>query len=236
MRIYMPIMAIAEFDRDVEYFETYFESLASPGTEIVWEPAGRGPETIESVYDEVMSAPFMVQKIQKASEKGYDAVIIYCMADPGLVAAREATGIPVVGLGQASMVVASSLGRSFSILDPSPDSGAFTDLVRLYRLENHLASIRYLDIPVLELFQDIERHKPAILREGRKAVEEDGADVVVMGCGFMSGINRELQNELGVPVLDPDATAIRFAEMLVYLGQTHSKKAYPFPTPKPVRI
>jgi allantoin racemase len=236
MRIYMPIMAIAEFDRDVDYFETYFESLASPGTEITWEPADRGPETIESVYDEVMSAPFMVQKIQKAREKGYDAVIIYCMADPGLVAAREATDIPVVGLGQASMVVASSLGRSFSILDPSPVSGTFVDLVRLYGLENHLASIRYLDIPVLELLLDIERHKPAILREGRKAVEEDGADVLVMGCGFMSGINRELQGELGVPVLDPDATAIRFAEMLVYLGQTHSKKAYPFPTAKPVRI
>jgi Asp/Glu/hydantoin racemase len=52
----------------------------------------------------------------------------------------------------------------------------------------------------------------------------------------MSGINKELETELGVPVLDPDATAIRFTEMLVHLGQAHSKKAYPFPTPKPMRL
>jgi allantoin racemase len=232
----MPIMCIAEFGEDVERFEKYFESLASPGTEISWEPAQKGTETIDSVYDEVMCAPFMVQKIQRAKEKGYDAVIIYCMADPGLVAAREATDVPVVGLGQALMTVASSLGRRFSILDPGPHPGLFRDLVALYGLEDHVASIRNLKITVPELFSNIEKHKDRILEEGKKAVDEDGADVLIMGCGFMSGINKELQVELGVPVLDPDATVIRFTEMLVHIGASHSKRAYPWPVPKPMRI
>ena len=236
MKIYMPIMCIAEFGKDVQRFEKYFESLASPGTEITWEPAEKGTETIESIYDEVMCAPFMVQKIQRAKEKGYDAVIIYCMADPGLAAARESSDIPVVGLGQASMTVATSLGRYFSILNPSHYSGFYMDQVKVYGFENHLASIRNFDVPVTELFSNIEKYKDRILQEGKKAVEEDGADVLIMGCGFMSGINKVLQAELGVPVLDPDETVVRFTEMLVQLRLSHSKKAYPFPTPKPMRI
>jgi allantoin racemase len=236
VKIYMPIMCIAEFGRDVQRFQNYFESLASPGTEITWEPAEKGTETIDSAYDEAMCAPFMVQKIQRAKEKGYDAVIIYCMADPGLVAAREATDVPVVGLGQASMTVASSLGRRFSIVDPSPHPGLYRDLVALYSLEDHVASIRNLKITVPELVSNVAQHKTAILEAGKKAIEEDGADALILGCGFMSGISKELQAELGVPVLDPDATVIRFTEMLVHLGVSHSKKAYPFPTPKPMRM
>lgn len=231
MKIYVPSMTISKF-RGAEHFNRYFESLASPGTEVTWEPGERGPETIESIYDEAMALPWMVDKIQNAKQKGFDAVIIYCMMDPGLAAAREASAIPVIGLMQASLTVALSLGRYFSILNPSPYPAAVRDLVTLYGLENHLASIRQLNIPVMDLFEDLLKYKETILKEGRKAVEEDGADVIVMGCGFMSGISEELQAELGVPVLDPTRTAIRFTEMIVGLGLSHSKKAYPFPVPK----
>jgi allantoin racemase len=238
MKIYVPDMCIGEICGDIASFRAYLESLASPGTEVTWETTDKGTASIESVYDEVMCAPFMVRKIQQAHEKGYDAAIIYCMSDPGLVAAREATDIPVVGLGLASMIVAVSLGRRFSILGGGPET---IDQVRLYGLESHLASVRTfgswgVDVSVPELHANLGRFRSAILEQGRKAVEEDGADVLIMGCGFMSGISEELQAELGVPVLDPDKTAIRFTEMLVQLGQAHSKKAYPFPTPKPMRI
>jgi len=60
--------------------------------------------------------------------------------------------------------------------------------------------------------------------------------VIVMGCGFMSGMAKEIEEELGVPVIDPWAAAIRFAEMLVTLDLSHSKRAYMPPPPKRIEI
>ena len=67
----------------------------------------------------------------------------------------------------------------------------------------------------------------------RRMVEEDGAEVIIMGCAAMAGYSDEIEQELGVPVLDPLTTAVKFVEAIVDMGQTHSRVGlYAPPTPK----
>lgn len=184
-----------------------------------------------------MSVPWLLEEIRTAQEEGFDAVIIPCMADPGLHAAREISNIPVVGAAETSFLLAIALGHKFSVLEPTEEGLALTrQLLLAYQFERFLASQRVLGLSVEEIVRDERKLRQAAIREGRKAIEEDGADVVVMGCGFMSALASELQEELRVPVIDPLAAAMSFAEMLVKLGLSHSKKAYMTPPPKRIVI
>ena len=237
MRIKIPDMVIRQFGT-VEEQEEEWLALASPGTEVKVTPAApKGPEMIECIYDVAMCTPWLLEEIGKAAEEGFDAVIIPCMADPGLYAAREISNIPVVGVAETSYLLAIALGHKFSIMDPMREGLALTrQMLLTYGFENFVASVRVLNLTVEEIWADKKRLKEVIITEGKKAVAEDGADVIVMGCGFMSGMAKEIEEELGVPVIDPWAAAIRFAEMLMTLDLSHSKKAYMPPPPKRIEI
>lgn len=233
MRIKIPDMVIRQFGT-VEEQEEQWLSLASPGTEVLVTPAAaKGPETIECAYDVAMCTPWLLEEIKTAEDEGFDAVIIPCMSDPGLYAAREISNIPVVGVAETCYLLAIALGHKFSVMVTRKESVAGKRQMLLsHGLERFVASMRLLNLSVEEVWADKKKLKEAIIREGKKAVEEDDADVIVMGCGLMSGMSKELEEELGVPVIDPWAAAMKFAEMLVSLGLSHSKKAYMTPPPK----
>ncbi len=77
------------------------------------------------------------------------------------------------------------------------------------------------------MFSEPEKLKKSILTEGKRAVEEDGAEVVVLGCTMESGFMKELTSKLKVPVLDAVVTSWKYAEMMADLyrkvGLVHSK-------------
>lgn len=222
----------------VEQQEKEWLAVASTGTQVHVTPAAaKGPESIECIYDEAMCTPWLLEEIRKAEEEGFDAVIIPCMGDPALYAAREISSIPVVGPGETSFLLAMALGHKFSIMAPMEESLAlYRQMLLTHGFERFLASMRLLNLTVDEIWAEKEKLKEAITREGKKAVKEDGAEVIVMGCGFMSGMTKEIEKEIGVPVVDPWAAAMAFAEMLVRLGLSHSKKAYMTPPPKRLEI
>ncbi|MFB0557827.1 MAG: aspartate/glutamate racemase family protein [Candidatus Bathyarchaeia archaeon] len=168
-----------------------------------------GPASIESVYDDTMAAPFVVKKAEWAEKNGYDAVVVSCMMDPGVKAAKEAVEIPVVGPREACMAIASVLGKNPKTILPR-------------------------GIPVLQMHDDPERTYRALREDAERAIKE-GAEVLVMGCTALSGIAERLNEELDVPVLENQGTALKVAEMLVDLKVTQSKKTYPKP-PKKKRI
>ena len=76
-----------------------------------------------------------------------------------------------------------------------------------------------------------DRVVEAFVEEGKKAIREDRVDALIPGCMSMAflGIPEEAQKALGIPVLNPAAVALKFAELYVRLGLRHSKRAYPFP-------
>jgi len=195
----------------------------------------KGPDHTEYHYYEHLVTHDVLNEVRRAEAEKFRAVIIGCFYDPALREARELVSIPVVGPAESTMLVACTLGHKFSILVgrrkwiPKMESNA-----RMYGLAERLASIRPLGIRVVEMLAEQKRLKESAAREGRAAVEEDGAEVIVMGCTMESGFADELSRTLGVPVLDPVVTSWKFAEMQAdmysSLGISHCK-AYGYESP-----
>jgi allantoin racemase len=194
-----------------------------------------GPVSVDNASDEARSTPFILDEILKAEQEGYDAVTIDCALDPHPRAIKETASIPVVIGGEASRALASILGDKFSIITANANAVDFArHNVEASGFGDRLASVRSLNLSVLELL-DHDKAKDAILNEGIKAIEKDGAHVIILGCAGMSPILDYLQENLGVPVIDPGGSALKLAEAMVTLGLKQSKKCYPTPPPKEIR-
>lgn len=185
----------------------------------------RGPVSIESAYDEAYAIPEMLKLIKQAEDEGYDAVVLACFADPGLEAAREVVSIPVVGIEEAALHIAAMLGDSFTILTTrAARVPAKKRHVAKLGLESRLASVRPLEMSVLEMEDDPERAKLRIKEVSGTAVNQDGAEVIVLGCAGLAGYTSEIETELGVTIVDPSRVALKLAELMVMLGLKHSHR------------
>ena len=207
------------------------EKIKRPDTELTVTCPEKGPIEISSAYDETIASFYMMDLIRQANQEKYDAVIVACFSDPGLVAAKEVSDILVVGIQEATMHVAATLGYKFSILTPGAKRipSKYNDAWR-NKLPNSLASVRPLGMTVTETEAKPELAQERILDVARKAVEEDHAEVIVLGCAGMVGYAEKAAEELGVVVLDPTSTAFKYTEAIVDLGVSHSKRAL-FATP-----
>ncbi len=168
------------------------------------------PEFIETREDEVKAAPEMI-KLVRDNASDYDAFIVACHCDPNLEVLKEITDKPVIGIGEASMRIASMLGHRFSIIQTTEESVPLKEaLVEKYQLRNKLASVRApRNIP--RESSEVEKY----LFAARAAVTEDRADVVVLGCAGLTGLDKRLQKELGIPVLDGVTCALILASSLL---------------------
>ena len=217
-----------------------FDSLQSPGVTIDAVEIDTGPASIECELDEGLSVPGTVAKIIEAERDGVDAVVIDCMGDPGLRPARECVSIPVVGPAETAMHVAAMLGHSFSIITVLSSMRAMIEnQAKVSALSEKLASVRCVDIPVLELETDLDRVKRELTEQATIAVEQDGADAIIFGCTGMLGCAEAVRAGLlskghDVPVIDPVPVAVRFAVGLVESSLSHSKRTYQEPRAKPV--
>ena len=123
-----------------------FQPVAGWQTEISQVQIERGPASIESEFDEALAVPDTVAKIIEAERDGVDAVVIDCMGDPGMQAAREAVSIPVLGPGEATMHIASMLGHRFSIVTVlSSCIPLMENQAKVYGVAGKLASVRSVD-------------------------------------------------------------------------------------------
>ena len=97
------------------------------------------------------------------------------------------------------------------------------DKVKLYGLEHKCTSIRSIGIPVLDLERKKKETAERLFEEAKKAIEEDGADTIVLGCGSILGVEDEISQELKVPIVVPGVAALKICEDLICLGITQSK-------------
>ncbi len=195
---------------------------ASAETEIVAVNPQDGPPSIEGYFDEVFAIPGILAEMAKAEKA--DAYVIACFDDTGLDAARCATDAPVIGIGEAAFHLATLVAGKFSVVTTLARSvPAIEHNLSKYGLSSRCAKVRATDIPVLdlELPGSDARHK--ISAEIARAVAEDKAEAIVLGCAGMADLAKYLTQEHGVPVLDGVACAVRLAETLVGLGLATSK-------------
>lgn len=206
-------------------------SAASPGTDIVAVNPIGGPVSIEGYYDEALSVPGLLQVIQTSS--GFDAVIIACFDDTGLDAARCLTDRPVIGIGEAAYHFASMLANKFSVVTTLARSvPALEHNLQKYGLAARCARVRSSEVAVLELEHAGSDACNRISAEIGRAVEEDRAEAIVLGCAGMADLAGRLADEHGLPVLDGVTCAVRLAEALVGLGLRTSRLGGYAPSPR----
>ncbi|SIS17310.1 aspartate/glutamate racemase family protein [Natronorubrum thiooxidans] len=221
-----------------ENIGTVANKYTSDETEVVAVSPERGPISIESYYDDYLAVPGLLDEILKAEEgdEEYDAFVNSCWGDPGLDACREVTDKPVVGIAEGSMYVANMLGANFSVATILPRARDFIEeAVRKTGLEDHCASVRCTDLTVVETEDTRDAAAEALLEASWQAIEEDGAEVICLGCAGMGGLDEPLEAELPVPVIDSVGAGAVLAEALVKLGkQTSTIRTYKSPESKEI--
>jgi len=207
------------------------EAIRGPSTELSVVSTPSAPISIQSARDAALATPPMLELIEKANRDGIDAVIVACFSDPGLEAAKEISSALVLGIQETSLHVAATLGHKYTILTPLASRIASKEQdVRRFKADPAFASVRALGLTVLETEADPQRAKRRILDVARAALEEDNAEVMILGCAGMTGYAEDIEKELGVVVLDPTSVTLKVAEALVSLGIRHCKRGlFAFP-------
>ena len=185
-----------------------------------------GPDSMESAYDEAIAAPYILQQVVSAETEGCDAVVIDCAADPALRAAREISELPVVSAGEASYHAAMMVAGKFSVITVLPTTAnEISDHLKMYGFSSRVASVRSANVPVLAL-EDEQEAEEHLYAAARKAIDEDGAQAIVLGCTGMMAMRDSLEKRLGVPVIEPYLAAIQFAASLVRMKLRQSRLSY----------
>ncbi|WP_085035383.1 aspartate/glutamate racemase family protein [Ensifer aridi] len=208
--------------------------VAAHGTEIISATSTSGPASIEGHYDGAIAVPGLLMEIRDGQAAGADAAIIACFDDTGLDAARTLADIPVLGLCESAVMTAALLAERFTVVTTLERSRVLIEnLVRRYGAGER-AKVRAADVPVLELEDKASAALPKLKRQIELALDQDGAEAIVLGCAGMADLAQSLQREYGVPVIDGVSAAVKQAEALVAQGLKTSKRgSYASPLEKP---
>lgn len=208
-------------------------AVASAGTVVEAVNPDSGPASIEGFYDEVFAIPGMLAAMRARPRA--DAFVIACFDDTGLDAARSLVPVPVVGIGEAAMHMATLVATKFTVVTTLAVSvPALEHNVHKYGFAHRCARVRACEVPVLELENPASGARARISGEIARAKAEDRAEAIVLGCAGMAELAASLSAEHGLPVIDGVAAAVKLAEAMVGLGLATSKAGdYAPPRPKP---
>ena len=212
-------------------------SVAAPGTTITAVNPEIGPASIEGHYDEALCVPPMLELFKRGFDGGADAGVIACFDDPGLYAVREITTKPVLGICEAAMLAAAVVASRFSVVTTLGRAIPIVEeLAHRYGMADKCRGVRAAEVPVLALEEEGSGARERVKDEVARAVREDGAEAVLLGCAGMADLTRALTTEVGVPVIDGVAAATKLAEAFAGLGLETSKVgAFAFPRAKEIK-
>lgn len=224
--------------------------IKSEDTQIDFGWLNRSSELNWFPYIEMINDLEVVDQVIKAEQKGYDAVVIGCYCDPALREARGVVGIPVVGISEAAMAVAQMIGGRFGVVTVWDNYVPIMEKnLRFYGMEQRaIASrpIRYFNMDWESFIGAIEGDSAKLLADFEKVARsciEDGADVIIAGCGYLGPVLSLLDYRVvrgtKVPVIDCGTVGIITAESMVKLHQhiglsvsRHVTSPYPLPPAK----
>ncbi|MGD9833059.1 MAG: aspartate/glutamate racemase family protein [Piscinibacter sp.] len=209
--------------------------VAAPATRIVATQPDSGPVSIESHFDEAIAAVGVLEEVRRGERDATDAYVIACFGDPGLLAARELTRAPVIGIAEAAFHLATLIATRFSVVTTLSRTTVIAEhLLQQYGFAHHCRRVRAAEIPVLDLEHDTDAALRRIVEEGRRAKAEDGVGAIVLGCGGMADLTDTIADAVGLPVVEGVTAAVKLAESLVSLRLATSKHGdLAFPRPKP---
>ncbi|MBR0566839.1 Asp/Glu/hydantoin racemase [Azoarcus sp. L1K30] len=192
-------------------------SAAAPGTELEFVTAPYGVPYIATRAEAIIGGRVVLEILaERAAE--FDAAIVAAFGDPGLGAARELFSLPVVGLAEAAMLLACPLGRKFSIVSFSSRLEPwYRECVEWQGLSGRLASIRMLDATVADVGRIQAENEDLLVALANAAVEEDGAEVVILAGAPLAGLASRVTERVPVPLIESVSASVKLAEALVAL-------------------
>ncbi len=205
-----------------------------PDIEFDFRGVKAGPAILDCYHDYLLGDVALFEAAVTAQEEGYEAVCIDTMSDSGMNAMRSVLDIPVIGPGRASYPMALMMGNKFSV-DTQWDGWIplYKKTAQEYGMNDRLASVRSINVmpDVANLLGGKEEDVfPKLITCANQCIEEDGAEVILLGSTTMHQAHGHMAENLSVPVINPGPLTYKMAEMFLGLGLTHSRKAYPKPS------
>ncbi|MGW7257837.1 aspartate/glutamate racemase family protein [Streptomyces sp. NPDC054834] len=208
-------------------------AASGPGTTVTGLTPTWGPESAEGWLDSYLSAAAVLDALRTYEGAPYDAVVLAGFGEHGREGVRELVDVPVVDITEAAAHLACLLGRRYGVVTTLERScGQIQDSLETAGVARNCAAVVGTGLGVLHLGDDDERTETAFLAAAERA-REAGAEVLVLGCAGMTGLQRAVGEKLGLPVVDGVGAAVKLAESLVSLGLTTSRTGtYEKPLPK----
>ncbi len=198
-------------------------SVAAAGTEVIGLTPTVGAESVEGNFESYLAAVAVMDAVV-TYEGDFDAVIQAGFGEHGREGLQELLDVPVVDITEAAGHVACLLGHRYSVVTTLDRTvPLIEDRLLVAGLHTRCASVRSSGLGVLELEGDPDVVVRAVVEEAQRAVREDRAEVICLGCGGMAGLDAAVREATGVPVVDGVTAAVKLAESLVALGHTTSK-------------
>jgi len=173
-----------------------------------------GPPGIESQLNvESVTLPLvkLVRELDQAHADRSRAYVIACFSDPGLHVVREATSSPVLGISESGVLTAMTLGQRIGVIAILRKS--ISRHGRLFGgmgVSDRVIAEVPLGMSVVEL-SDADRTRAGLKRAGEALRDQHLCDVVIMGCAGMAQHRFWLEDELGIPVVEPTQAATSMA-------------------------
>ena len=172
-----------------------------------------GPFGIESDADIEAVVPLLVSRILAVSDD-HDAFVIACYSDPGLPECRAVTKKSVLGIHESAVTLSASYGCKFGVLALGYESiQRHINYVRRLGFRDFHAGERPLNISVDQAANDPDTLRK-IIETGRELIDEDGAEMLILGCAGMAKHRKAAQEALGVPVIDPVQAAVKMVSQI----------------------
>ncbi len=192
--------------------------VASAGTKLIPMTAPRGVPYIATRAEAAIGSAVMLEML--AEKRGtFDAAVCAAFGDPGLGGARELFDFPIVGMAEAAMLVACTLGRSFSIVSFAKALEPwFAEIVAWHGLSGRCAAIRMLDNRFTDINAVADEMETLLVDLANRTVNDDGADVVILAGAPLAGLATKLRDRVPVPLVDGIQAAVTMAEGLVRLN------------------
>jgi len=192
--------------------------VASPGTELLPMTAPRGVPYIATRAEAAIGSAVMLEML--AEKRGtFDAAICAAFGDPGLGGARELFDFPIVGMAEAAMLVACTLGRKFAIVSFAKALEPwFAEIVDWHGMSGRCAAIQMLDSAFTNINDVAEEKQQLLVDLANRVVTHNGADVVILAGAPLAGLATKLRERVPVPLVDGIQAAVTMAEGLVRLN------------------